>query len=127
MTTITDPVFYLVAVPVVLLFGMGKGGLGPGFVTISVPILSFVIDPVQAAAILLPILCLADIFAVYHFRRHFEGKHLVIIIPAGLVGICIAGVLMGQLDREMIRLLIGIIAMLFCLDHWFDVYLVSDC
>ncbi|MBT8345107.1 MAG: hypothetical protein KJO28_02305, partial [Desulfofustis sp.] len=70
MAIITDPVFYLVGVPVVLLFGMGKGGLGPGFVTISVPILSFVIDPVQAAAILLPILCLADVFAVYHFRRH---------------------------------------------------------
>ena len=118
MNVITDPYFYLVAVPVVLLFGMGKGGLGPGFVTISVPILSFVIHPVQAAAILLPILCLADVFAVYNFRRHFETKLLMIIIPAGLVGICVAGVLMGQLNRDMIRLLIGMIAILFCLDHW---------
>ena len=118
MTIIADPLFYLVAVPVVLLFGMGKGGLGPGFVTISVPILSFVIHPVQAAAILLPILCLADVFAVHQFRRHFETKVLVIIIPAGLVGIFIAGVLMGQLNREMIRILIGIIAVVFCLDHW---------
>ena len=118
MTIIADPLFYLVAVPVVLLFGMGKGGLGPGFVTISVPILSFVIHPVQAAAILLPILCLADVFAVHQFRRHFESKLLVIIIPAGLVGICIAGLLMGQLDREKIRILIGTIAVVFCLDHW---------
>ncbi len=118
MNVITDPYFYLVAVPVVLLFGMGKGGLGPGFVTISVPILSFVIHPVQAAAILLPILCLADVFAVYQFRRHFETKLLMIIIPAGLVGICVAGVLMGQLNRDMIRLLIGMIAIVFCLDHW---------
>ena len=118
MTIIDDPLFYLVAVPVVLLFGMGKGGLGPGFVTISVPILSFVIHPVQAAAILLPILCLADVFAVHQFRRHFESKLLVIIIPAGLVGICIAGLLMGQLDREKIRILIGTIAVVFCLDHW---------
>ena len=118
MAIVADPMFYLVAVPVVLLFGMGKGGLGPGFVTISVPILSFVIHPVQAAAILLPILCLADVFAIYHFRRHFEARHLKIIIPAGLVGICIAGFLMGQLDRDMIRVLIGIIAIVFCLDHW---------
>ena len=118
MAMVADPMFYLVAVPVVLLFGMGKGGLGPGFVTISVPILSFVIHPVKAAAILLPILCLADVFAVYHFRRHYDPKHLVIIIPAGLVGICIAGFLMGQLDRDMIRILIGVIAIIFCLDHW---------
>lgn len=118
MNIITDPAFYLVAVPVVLLFGMGKGGLGPGVVTLAVPILSFVIHPVQAAAILLPILCLADLFAIYHFRRHYDIRHLKILIPAGLVGIAIASVLMGQLDRSMIRLLVGIMAIIFCLDHW---------
>ena len=118
MNIISYPTFYLIAAPVVLLFGMGKGGLGPGFGTISVPILSFVIHPVQAAAILLPMLCLADLFAVYQFRRHFDAKQLTIIIPAGLVGVGVAGVLLGRLDRDMIRILIGIIAILFCLDHW---------
>ncbi len=118
MNIITDPFFYLVAVPIVLLFGMGKGGLGPGFVTLAVPVLSFVINPVQAAAILLPILCMTDIFAVYQFRRHYDARHLSILIPAGLVGILIASVLMGQLNRDMIRILIGSMAILFCLDHW---------
>lgn len=118
MNVITDPYFYMVAVPMVLLFGMGKGGLGPGMVTLAVPVLSFVIHPVQAAAILLPILCVTDIFAVYNFRRDFDIYHLKILLPAGLLGIAIAGVLMGQLDRDKIRLLVGIMALLFCLDHW---------
>jgi len=118
MNIITDPFFYMVAVPIVLLFGMGKGGLGPGFVTLSVPVLSFVIDPVQAAAILLPILCMADIFAVYRFRRDFDSRHLRILIPASLVGVCIAYLLMGQLDGDKIRLIIGAMAILFCLDYW---------
>lgn len=118
MNIISDPVFYLVAIPIVLLFGMGKGGLGPGVVTLAVPVLSFVIHPVQAAAILLPILCLADLFAVYHFRRNFDIQHLKILIPAGLVGIAIASVFMGRLDRDTIRLLVGIMAIIFCLDHW---------
>ena len=43
---------------------MGIGGLGSGFVTISAPTLSFVIHPVKAAAILLSILCMADVSAV---------------------------------------------------------------
>jgi len=43
---------------------MGKGGLGSGLVSISEPILSFVIHPVLAAAILQPLLCFADVFAV---------------------------------------------------------------
>lgn len=118
MNVITDPVFYLVAVPVVLLFGMGKGGLGPGIVTLAVPVLSFVIHPLQAAAILLPILCVTDLFAVYNFRRSYDIHHLKILLPAGLVGICLAAVLMGRLDRDMIRLLVGLMAIIFCIDHW---------
>ena len=118
MNLVSDPIFYLVAIPIVLLLSMGKGGLGPGLVTLGVPLLSFVTSPVQAAAILLPILCLMDLFAVYHFRRHFEISHLKILIPASLVGIGLASVLMGNLDRDMIRILIGVMVIIFCLDHW---------
>lgn len=118
MNIITDPLFYVLAVPLVLLFGMGKGGLGPGLGTLSVPILSFVISPIEAAAIILPILCVADIFAVYHFRRHFDRGHLKILIPAGIVGIIVAAIFMSQLNQNAMRLLIGVIAIVFCLDHW---------
>lgn len=116
---IQDPIFYMLAIPLVVLFGMGKGGLGPGIVTIAVPVLSFVIHPVQAAAILLPILCLADLFAVYHFRKTFAVHHLKILIPAGIAGIFIAFLIMDRLDKDMLRALTGITAILFCLDHWF--------
>jgi uncharacterized membrane protein YfcA len=115
---ITDPLFYLLAVPLILLFGMGKGGLGAGLGTLTVPILSFVINPVVAAAIILPILCVADLFALYHFRKHFDIHHLKILIPAGIVGIFIASVFMSRLNQDATRALIGIIAILFCLDYW---------
>lgn len=97
MNTITDLSFYLLAVPIVLLAGMAKGGLGPGVAAISVPVLSFVIDPVQAAAIMLPILCTMDIFAVHQFRKQFSAYHLAILLPAGIAGIVVASLLMGYL------------------------------
>ena len=53
---ITDPLFYAVAIPAVLLFGISKGGFGGGLGTAAVPLMALVISPVQAAAILLPIL-----------------------------------------------------------------------
>lgn len=115
---ITDPLFFVLAVPAVLFIGMGKGGLGPGFGALAVLVLSFVSHPVQAAAIILPILCLADIFAIYHFRRHFALCHLKSLIPAGILGICIASLLMAKLNQDMLRILIGVIAIAFCLDHW---------
>lgn len=119
MNIITDPTFYMLAVPIVLLFGMAKGGLGPGVGAICVPILSFVMEPAQAAAIMLPILCVMDILAVYHFRKHFDIQHLVILLPAGITGIVIASLLMGHLPPDAIRLIIGITVIMFCLDYWF--------
>ncbi|MCP3889860.1 MAG: sulfite exporter TauE/SafE family protein [Desulfobulbaceae bacterium] len=116
---ITDINFYLFAIPVILLYGMAKGGLGPGVGAICVPLLSFVMEPMQAAAIMLPILCVMDIFAVYHFRRNFDFQRLAILIPSGIVGIILASLLMGQLPADGIRSVIGVIVIVFCFDYWF--------
>jgi uncharacterized protein len=118
LSVVTDPYFYLLAVPAVLLYGMAKGGLGPAVGAIAVPALSLVINPVQAAAILLPILCVMDIFALWNFRKSFDTRHLKILIPAGIVGIAIASLLMGHLSPDAIRLIIGVIAVAFCLNYW---------
>jgi len=118
VSIITDPYFYMFAVPAVLLYGMAKGGLGPAVGAIVVPAMSLVINPVQAAAILLPILCVMDIFAVWNFRKTFDLHQLRILIPAGIAGIVIASLLMGHLPPDAIRLIIGIIAVAFCLNYW---------
>jgi uncharacterized membrane protein YfcA len=116
---ITDPYFYLIAIPAVLLYGMSKGGLGPAIGTIVVPAMALVINPVKAAAIMLPILCVMDLFAVWRFRKSYDLHHLKILVPAGIVGIVIASLFMGHLSPATIRLMIGIIAVVFCLNYWF--------
>lgn len=115
---ITDPQFYLVAVPAVFLYGMSKGGLGgiPG--AVAVPMMALIIDPIQAAAILLPILCVMDLFAVWSFRKNYDRYHLRIMVPAGIVGIVIASVFIGKLSANAIQVMIGIIAVAFCLLYW---------
>ena len=55
MTIITDPLFYLLAIPAVIALGTPKGGFA-GVGMISTPLLALVVPPLQAAAILLPIL-----------------------------------------------------------------------
>ena len=117
MSLIGDPNFYIIAVPAVLLYGMGKGGLGPGAGAVVVPLLSLVISPVQAAGIMLPILCVMDIFAVRTFRRQYDRDQLKILLPAALVGI-IAGVsTMNLLPVKMLKLMIGAIAIAFVLNY----------
>ena len=50
---ITDPWFYVAAVPAVLLFGIAKGGFGGGLGVLAVPLMALVVSPLQAAAVLL--------------------------------------------------------------------------
>ena len=119
LTIITEPLFYVIAIPMVLIYGMSKGGLGPSLGAITVPALSFIISPVQAAAILLPILCVMDLIAIYRFRKTFSKPHLALLLPAGITGIIIATIFMGKFTPEAIKITIGVTVVWFCLDYWF--------
>jgi uncharacterized membrane protein YfcA len=63
-----NPVFYAVAVPAVILIGLSKGGLG-ALGVVGVPLMALAMPPVQAAAILLPILILMDVAALWAWRN----------------------------------------------------------
>jgi len=118
MTLIVDPWVYLVAVPAVVLFGISKGGFGGGLGVVAVPLMALVISPVQAAAILLPILCLMDLFSVWAFRGKWVWGELKILLPASIVGIAVGTLLFEFMSPAIVRLIIGIVAISFTLHHW---------
>lgn len=115
---ITDPLFYLCAIPAVLLYGIAKGGFGGNIAILSVPLMSLVMPPQQAAAILLPILCTMDLVALRTFRGRWSGPNLKIIIPAALVGTVLAWLTFRWMSDAHIRLMVGIIAVVFTLNIW---------
>jgi uncharacterized membrane protein YfcA len=48
---ITDPFFYAVTIPAVLLLGVSKSGFGAGFGSLAVPLMALAVTVPQAAAI----------------------------------------------------------------------------
>ncbi len=116
---IDDPWFYVAAIPAIVLFGISKGGFGAGFGVIAVPLMALVVSPVQAAAILLPILCLMDVFALWAYRRRWVWPELRILVPASLLGIGIGTLLFEYMSPAIIRLILGVVAITFTLNHWF--------
>ncbi|NIB44462.1 sulfite exporter TauE/SafE family protein [Pseudomaricurvus alkylphenolicus] len=116
---ITDPFFYLCAIPAVLIFGMAKGGFGGGIAVISVPLMALAVSPVQAAAILLPILVVMDMIAMWSFRGRWSQTNLKMTLPGAIAGIVVATFSFRYLSEDSIRILIGLIAVVFCLNHWF--------
>jgi len=115
---ITDPWFYLVAVPAILIVGISKGGFGGGLGLVAVPLMSLAVSPVQAAAIMLPILCLMDLAAMWNFRGTFDRALLRVLIPAALVGIVIGALTFRYLSEQHLKFIVGGIAVLFTLNHW---------
>jgi uncharacterized membrane protein YfcA len=116
---ITEPFFYLCAIPAILIFGMAKGGFGGGISILSVPLLALAVPPVQAAAILLPILVVMDFFALNSFRGQCSVENLKIIIPGAAMGILVGTFTFSYLSADMIRIIMGAIAVIFTLDYWF--------
>lgn len=116
---INDPFFYFCAIPAILIFGMAKGGFGGGIAVVSVPLMSLAISPVQAASILLPILVVMDAVALWSFRGQWDKSNLKIILPGAMLGIVIGSIGFRYLSEDMIRILIGFIAVGFCLNYWF--------
>lgn len=115
---ITDPWFYVAAVPAVLLFGISKGGFGGGLGVVAVPLMALVISPVQAAGIMLPILCLMDLFAVRKYYGKWIWPELRVLIPASLLGITIGALLYGNMSPAVIRLIVGVVAVVFTVHYW---------
>ncbi|MEE2998783.1 MAG: sulfite exporter TauE/SafE family protein [Pseudomonadota bacterium] len=112
ITFITNPLFYLVAIPAVISIGISKAGIG-GTGSLATPLMALVVAVPQAAALLLPCICVADIFAIWAFRKTWDKKNLVIMIPGATVGVVVGTLSFKYLDPSIIKLIIGMIAVVF--------------
>lgn len=110
---ITDPFFYAVTIPAVLLLGVSKSGFGAGFGSLAVPIMALAVSVPQAAAILMPVLLLMDILGMAAFRKDFDLKLLKFLIPCGLVGIGVGALLFKVLDPRTVAGIVGVFTLLF--------------
>ncbi len=110
---ITDPFFYLVTVPAVLLLGVSKSGFGAGFGSLAVPMMALAVTVPQAAAILMPVLLLMDLLGMAAFRKDVDLKLLKFLVPFGMLGIVIGALLFKVLDARVVAGIVGGFTLLF--------------
>ncbi|MBI1224324.1 MAG: TSUP family transporter [Bacteroidetes bacterium] len=94
-----------------LAIGLSKTGLN-GLGTLFVPILAHVFGGKASTGIVLPLLIMADIFAVAYYRRHADWSVLVRLLPWAFVGIVIGTVTSKQIDDETFKIIMGVIIVL---------------
>ncbi len=110
---ITDPWFYALAVPAVLLMGLGKSGFLSGFGSLATPMLSLVVPVPQAAAIMLPLLLVMDATGLHQLWRERNRVLLRQLLPAGLLGVIVGTLLFGLLSTRAVSGLVGALTLLF--------------
>ena len=108
----SNPVFYVAAIPAVILLGLSKGGFS-GLSALAMPLVALVISPVKAAAIMLPILIVQDWVSVWAFRRDWDLRNLAILVPGAVVGVAAGWLLAARVDEQAVRLAVGLISVGF--------------
>jgi len=93
-----------------LLVGASKGGL-PLAGMLGVPILSLVMSPVAAAALLLPIFIVSDAVGLWYYRRSYDRRNLIILVPAAVLGIVIGWVTAHVTNPAVVTILVGLIGL----------------
>lgn len=110
-----DLAFWLLAAFGVLLTGISKSGFAGGVGVITVPLMSIYIGPIQAAAIMLPLLILMDVFSVRAWWRNKRNDLLQHMLPGAVLGIFIGYLLFDYLNDDILRVLLGLLSISFAL------------
>lgn len=114
---ITDPIFYLVAIPAVIILGLSKGGFS-GLGTATTPMLALYLPPLEAAALILPVLIVQDLISLYVYRREWDASNLKIMLPGAVAGMGLAWLLAAHISEDMVRIVIGVIGIAFVGNSW---------
>ena len=104
------------------IIGLGKGGL-KGLDTLSVMLMAMAFGSKRSTGIVLPLLCIADVAAVYWYRRHAQWDHVRKLIPWMLIGVFL-GLWVGLYMDELLfrRVMAAIIIATIGIVLWMEGY-----
>lgn len=94
-----------------LAIGLSKTGLS-GLGTMFVPVMAAVFGGKASSGIVLPMLVMADVFAVIYYRRHADWPVLMKLLPWAFVGIFIGTFTSQHIDDEAFKQIMGVIIVL---------------
>ena len=97
---------------------MAKTGIA-GVGMLIVPILATIFGGRPSAGILLPMLSMADVFAVSYYHRHAEWKYVLKLLPSTVVGVLV-GLFVGNIVNDQqfkhmmaVIILVGLVIMIW--------------
>jgi uncharacterized protein len=95
--------------------GISKAGFGGGVGAVATPLMALTISVTDAAAILLPLLIIADFFSLRHYWKVYDRHSMKLLLPGGLIGIMIGALFFGYFsnNERILKMGLGAIALAF--------------
>jgi uncharacterized protein len=113
-----DPLVFAVVAFGIFVIAFMKGAFGGGFAIVGIPLLSLVLDPIAAGAVLAPLFVVMDLYALRYWKPStWSRPDACVLVPAFVTGIGLGYVVMTQIDRRAITIAMAIITLIFAL-HW---------
>jgi uncharacterized membrane protein YfcA len=111
---------WVLAIASGMVIGMSKAGLN-GLALLFIPLMALSFGGKASTGIILPMLCVGDVFAVAWYRRNAEVGYLLRLLPSTLLGIAAGVAVGGRLSDGSFRFMLGgIIVVLLGLMIWQD-------
>lgn len=87
---------------------MSKTGVhGAGMM--AVPLLATIFGGQLSSGVLLPMLCIADIFGVWYYHRHASWQHLKKLFPWAMLGTIAGTVVGGMIDDKIFKFIMAFV------------------
>ncbi len=102
-----------------LTIGIAKGGLASAG-SLAVPFLAIFMNPLQAAALVLPVLLVADVAALWLYRNDYSLRNVAILVPAMLAGIFLATVIVPYVSEPLLLAFTGFVGLWAVFRRWFQ-------
>lgn len=97
----------------VIFAGVSKGGFGSGAAFTSAAVLALVMEPATALALMLPLLMLIDLATLRPYWRRWSWEDARALLLGAVPGVALGAALISRADADLLRLLIGGIALAF--------------
>lgn len=106
-----SPWQWCIALVSAFILGLSKGGIS-AISILTVTMLSYVFGGRTSTGILLPMLIVADVFAVGWFRQHTQWRHLLRMLPWMLAGVVLGAWIGGDLNEAIFKKIMAAIILL---------------
>jgi uncharacterized membrane protein YfcA len=109
-----DPATLAVCLVAIFAIAFMKGAFGGGLAALGIPLMSLVLDPISAGALMAPLFIVMDVVAFRYWKPStWSRPDLAWLVPPMVVGIAVGWWLISRLDPHWVAVVIALVTLGF--------------